>query len=256
MKSILITGAGSGIGLEATKLFLRKGYKVGAFDLNVDALKDVIGEYGEDRIKSYVCDVTRLEDVQKRVGEFVSFTGGTIDVVLSNAGILFTGPFLDIDAKKYRAMVDVNVMGMVHMAYATVEYLKKSKGVLVMTSSASAIVGIPYYGVYGASKAFTTSLGECLSFELEKEGVHVALIEPEIVQTPMTSGDKGNLFEVAKNVKLKAVDVAEVQWKASQDRSKLYWLVGSDAKAIALINRLPYRLKSKVLKKILNSKYD
>ncbi len=257
-KTMLITGGASGIGLETAKLFLRKGYFVGIIDLNVDPIADFCKEQGEDSIIALKADVSNYDDVKKAVDAFAAKTNNVIDVLCSNAGILFVGNFESLDHKKVELMTKVNTLGGFYLAQAALPYLKNSKQAsIVFTSSASGIVGLPSYSAYGATKAFTTSLAECLNLELEEFNIHVAAVKPVIVKTAMTAGDLGNYEEGSKpkqeTIKLIPQDVANVIWKASQDRKKLYWFVGKEATVLdVLIKFVPFGVRRRIIKKLVD----
>ncbi len=257
-KSVLITGGASGIGLATAKLFLAKDYFVGILDLNIDAAEELIKEHGADKVAAFKTDVTNHEEVKKSVDAFAKLAGDKIDVLCSNAGILFVGKLENLDENKIKLMTEVNALGGFYLTKAALPYLKKSKaGSVVFTSSASGIVGLPLYSAYGATKAFTTSLAESLNLELAEFNIHVSAVKPVIVKSPMTAGNLDNYTDGATpkqdKISLKPEDVANTIWQASQDRKKLYWFVGREATILnMLVKFLPYGLRRKIIKKLVD----
>src|SRR5258706_6896754 len=92
-KSIFITGAASGMGRETAKLFSRKGWFVGAFDVNDAGLKTLEQELGSDNCLVHRLDVTSMPDFHGAISVFSDETGGKMDVLFSNAGIGESGWF-------------------------------------------------------------------------------------------------------------------------------------------------------------------
>ena len=145
--SILVTGAGRGIGRATAELFLSRGWRVGMYD--VDA--DVVAEAAGGRAVHGVLDVRYADRWTAALQEFCG--DGGLDVLVNNAGVLASGPFADTDPGTHRRMVDVNVTGVINGAAAGHPFLRRSRGLLLNLCSASALYGQPGLATYGATKS-------------------------------------------------------------------------------------------------------
>ena len=141
-RSILITGAASGIGRATARLFARKGWFVGCLDLNAAALDELRNELGADSGLFRRLDVTDRPALLEVIGEFAAATGGMLDLLFNNAGIDAKGRFEAMAWEKVVAVVNVNLLAGLSLIHAAVPLLKATSGSLCLsTSSASAIFG-------------------------------------------------------------------------------------------------------------------
>ena len=186
MRTILITGAASGIGEATARLFAEKGWFVGLFDIDENKLETLAAEIGGSRCVPGRMDVADRESVEKGLGLFMERTGGALHVLFNNAGILKTGFFHDLSLDEQLKVVDVNLKGVLHLTWAAVPFLAKTKGARVVSmASASSIYGTAHLAVYSATKAAVSSLTESLNMELEPLGIHVCDIRVPYVKTPL-----------------------------------------------------------------------
>lgn len=255
MKSILVTGAGSGVGFEVVKLFLEKGFKVGGLDINVKALNELQAQ-GQANLFAYKCDVSCRAGVHDAIEQFATVCGGVIDVVHSNAGIQASGLFKDVELEKYEMMNLINAMGTIYIIKEALPYVMASEaGAILLTSSASAITGLPMFSVYGATKSFVTSLGESLSIELESDGIYLGIIEPGLINTPMNSNNPDSMVCTEQEITLGPKEVAEAAYQAISTRRQLYWHVGEEAHDLAeAIQGLRLQERQRFVKQMIQSK--
>jgi NAD(P)-dependent dehydrogenase (short-subunit alcohol dehydrogenase family) len=215
IKSIFVTGAGAGIGLETARLFASKGWFVGAADRDQKALESLQAELGERVCSTHIVDVTDEKAVAGALSEFAELTGGTIDALHNNAGILRVGPFESIDIADHRAIVEINVIGLMNVLYAAFPYLKAASGAVVVNmSSASAAYGTPDFASYSASKHAVRAMTEALDIEWEVHGIRVCDLMPPFVNTGMVQANAGasRLFD-SLGVNLVPSEVAAEVWK-------------------------------------------
>ena len=226
-KSILITGAASGIGRETARLFAGKGWYVGAFDINEAGLKTLEQEIGQVNCFTGRMDVTDPESVKSGIDAFSGKTGGRLDVLLNNAGILKFARFEDAELEASHKIVDVNLKGCLSCIYHALKYLKETPGARIINlSSASAIYGVPELAVYSATKHALSAVTEALAIELSGRGIKVCDIQPPYVQTPMLA-DSEHVYSIKKlGVRVQPAQVARTIWKAAH-KDKLHWLMGS-----------------------------
>ncbi len=226
-KSILITGAASGIGRETALLFAKNGWYVGAFDVNAAGLKALEAEIGQSNCYIGPMDVTDPDSVRAGIDAFTGKTGGRLDVLVNSAGILKFGRFEDVDLGISHKIVDVNLNGCLSCIYYAMKYLKETPGSRIINlSSASAIYGVPEIAVYSATKHALSAMTEALAIELSGHGIRVSDIQPPYVQTPMLA-DSEHVYSIKKmGVRVQPVQVARTVWKAAH-KDKLHWLMGS-----------------------------
>ncbi len=228
-ETILITGAASGIGRETALLFAKKGWFVGLFDVNETGLKSLEAQIGPNACFAGVMDVTDPESVKSMVDAFAERTGGRLDVLLNNAGILSFGLFETVDLKVHHKIVDVNFKGCLTLIYHCLPYLKQTqKARIINMSSASSIYGVPDLSVYSATKHALSAMTEALNIELEPKGVFVCDIRPPYVKTPLLDSPK-EVYSIKKmGIYLGPKKVAKAVWKAAH-RQKLHWNINTTA---------------------------
>jgi len=228
-KSILITGAASGIGRETALFFAKKDWFVGLFDVDEAGLNTLEAEIGTSNCFSGLMDVADPASVQTGIDSFALKTGGKLDVLLNNAGILKFGLFENIGLQDHLKIVDVNIKGCLSCIYYCLPYLKKTTDARIINmSSISSIYGAPELSVYASTKHALSAMTEALDIELEPHGIVVCDIKPPYVKTPMLKGG-----ENAKSLKIlrfiggqtNAGKVAKTVWKAA-NKNKLHWKIG------------------------------
>lgn len=180
-KNYLITGAASGIGLATARLLKRHGATLVLWDYNADALGNAAQEL---QCYSKVVDVAQSNAVQAGLTEAISQVG-KLDGVIHSAGILRTGPFESLDIATHQRTIEVDLFGAVAVAYASLPYLKQSRGSLIFLGSGSAFWGTAEFNSYGAAKAGVLNLAQALRTELARTGVHIGVVNPLFVSSPM-----------------------------------------------------------------------
>lgn len=118
MNSIFITGAGAGIGLATARLFAHKGWFVGCADRDEAALGSLQEEIGVERCSTHTLDVVNVESVQQALAEFATRTGGYLQVLHNNAGVLEVSSFEGIELADHRRIIEVNVIGLINVLHA------------------------------------------------------------------------------------------------------------------------------------------
>ena len=238
-RTIFITGAGAGIGAETARLFARNGWRVGASDVNSAALAALQQELGAERVSVHVADVRDRASVEAAVGAFVQRSGGRLDALFANAGVLFMGPHETITEAQKNLLVDVNVKGVINTLDAGFDHLKRTPGAhVVAMSSTSAEYGSPEHAVYSATKFFVRGLTEALNIEYRAHGIQVSAIYVAYVQTGMVFDAAVKPASIERlGVKIPPQRVAKTVWKAVHG-DRVHWRVGLDARLINLAVRL------------------
>jgi NAD(P)-dependent dehydrogenase (short-subunit alcohol dehydrogenase family) len=193
MKSIVITGASTGIGWATAKLLLARGFRVfGSVRKQADADR-LKGEFGAN-FTPLMFDVTNEAAVlaaARQVRE--ALVGETLTGLVNNAGVAVAGPVLELSADEFRRQMDVNVIGPIISTQAfgpllgSDPSLKGPRGRIVMISSVSGKNGNPLTPAYAASKHAIEGLSESLRREMMLFGIDVIIIAPGAVKTPIWS---------------------------------------------------------------------
>ena len=226
-KSIFITGAGSGMGRATALKFAREGWFVGAFDISQAGLDTLTDEIGVDCGMFRTLDVTDAAAFASAMEEFGEATGGTLDVMFSNAGIGGTsGMFDELSWDQIMQVVNVNFLGVMIGIRAAVPLLKNTEGSLCLTNaSSSAIWGTAGIGIYSATKHAVRGLTEALSIELQRYGVRAADLLPGLIDTPILSDGMRAMAPSEGMWRLVSpAEVADTVWEAYHS-DRLHWYV-------------------------------
>jgi NAD(P)-dependent dehydrogenase (short-subunit alcohol dehydrogenase family) len=188
-KTVVVTGAGSGIGRSSAMLFSKLGAKVHVADLNGESAEGVVAEIVArgGRGVSHTVDVTDPEAVESfcaRVFEAES----RVDVLHSNAGIGHAANIEQTTVDDWQRVIGVNLLGMAYVNQAFVPRLMKQGGrsSIVNTASMAGLVAAPQMAPYSASKFGVVGMSESLNAELAPHGIHVCAVCPGIIDTPIT----------------------------------------------------------------------
>ena len=265
MKTVLITGASTGIG-KATAIHLDKcGYNVFA-GVRKKEDADKLREKASARLKPIFLDVTDSETIKQAVDKIKSETDGKLFGLVNNAGIGISGVLEALTIDDARKVFDVNVIGLLAVTKAFIPLLKINEGRIVNIGSTSSYLSFPGATVYSASKFAVRAISDSLRLELKSFGISVSLISPGAVESEIWNksekykqalrakvntkilddykelikfGDK--LVEIVKPIP--AIKVANIVEKSLQSKKpKPYYFVGADAKGAAKAARLPKRI--------------
>ncbi len=197
-KSILITGASSGIGHATARAAVEAGWAVGLFARSADKLDRIVADLG-DAAMAVPGDVTRLEDLEAAAATVAERFDG-LDAAFANAGMGLATPGTEAgDPEEWRRLIDVNVMGVLYTARATLPHLRKRKGHLLLTGSAAGRRHIDG-SIYGPTKWFVHGYGGNMAEEMREWGGRCTVIAPGMVDT--------GFFDTPKPEKLHPEDVA------------------------------------------------
>ncbi|MBO0678399.1 SDR family oxidoreductase [Mycolicibacterium sp. S2-37] len=261
-RSVFITGAAAGIGRKTAIAFAKKGYTVGAYDIDDVGLKTLVEEL--ERIRTAVItghlDVTDGDEMAQRIEEFTTATGGRLDVMINNAGILRPGRFEEMDLAGHHREIDINAKGVVNGLHAAFPYLRDTpNSVVVNLASASAIYGQAELANYSATKFFVRGITEALDLEWGRHGIRVIAMWPLYVQTAMTDNVKIGTTE-SLGIRLTAQDIADAIVAAVEPSAlrraihQVHFPVGVQSKVLATGARFsPAWLTRIVNKKLAHS---
>ena len=265
-KTIVITGASSGIGKATARLFADKGWNVVATMRNPAAEQDL---RETAQLKRVALDVQDPDSPRAAVAAAIE-AFGRIDVWLNNAGYGAFGPVEAGTRAQIQRQFDVNVFGVIACVQAIAPHFRANKaGVLINVSSIGGLMTAPSYSVYNASKFAVEGLSEGLWYELGVFGIKVKLVEPGAIKTDfggrsLDAWDLSNLPDYAGFMaKVRAARanfvknsstpelVAGVIYEAATDPGDtLRYLAGPDAKRFWPVRRwLGYKMQMKLVKR-------
>lgn len=180
-RTCLVTGAASGIGRATAEKLVRRGARVVLTDRDEAGLRAVADRVGA--VHAAPVDVTDHEAVQA----FAAGVDAEVDVLFNVAGVSTWGGVDTLSHEDWRQMVDVNLMGPIHMIEAFVPSMieRGRGGHLVNVSSAAGLIGLPWHAAYSASKFGLRGVHEVLRFDLRRYGIGATLVCPGAVDTPL-----------------------------------------------------------------------
>jgi NAD(P)-dependent dehydrogenase (short-subunit alcohol dehydrogenase family) len=250
MPSVLVTGAGRGIGRTVALHLAQRGWEVYAGvrrPEDGEALRQT-----EAGITPVLLDITDAA----QVAQLPSAVGQRLDAVVNNAGVVVSGPVEGLAIDELRRQLEVNLVSQVAVTQAVLPMLRISRGRVVFMSSISGRVSTPFMGAYAGSKFALEGLADALRVELRPWGIRVTLVEPGSIDTDLwrnveetadeveagLSADHRRLYarqiaamrklsaRVAKQAAPPATVAAAVERALIADRPRARYLVGADAK--------------------------
>jgi len=187
MKSVIITGANRGIGLDTALAFARTGYKVFATMRNpqgAESLKEKIQEESLT-IKLMQLDVNSDASVKNCMDSILS-ENGPVDVVVNNAGIERHGSVEGMDIEVFKEVMETNYFGVIRCIKAVIPSMRENKnGCIINVASVAGKIAISPLAPYAASKFALEALSEALAQEMKPFNIRVAIVEPGIINTDM-----------------------------------------------------------------------
>jgi NADP-dependent 3-hydroxy acid dehydrogenase YdfG len=183
-KTIVVTGAASGIGAAAAREAVRRGNRAAVCDINLDAARSVCSTLGPNAVPVEL-DV-RSEESWKRCLQTVQERFEVIDVLVNNAGIIHTGFARDLTLHQHQDMMDVNYFGVVSGVLAILPIMREQgHGHIINVCSMTSFLPLTGYSTYGATKHAIRAFHHSLVLEERHGPIKFSIIHPPSVQTPM-----------------------------------------------------------------------
>jgi NAD(P)-dependent dehydrogenase (short-subunit alcohol dehydrogenase family) len=260
-RSVLITGASSGIGAACAERLARSGWKVFA-----GVRAEGAAPAGATEL---LLDVTNAD----AIGRAAEAVGGHLDGLVNNAGIGIAGPLEHMPLDVFRNQIEVNLTSQLAVTQACLPALRAARGRVVLMGSVSGRSALPFMGAYAVTKFGLEALADALRLELEPDGIEVAIVEPGTIATAIWTkpqpiadmltpeaveryGRRMAGFRSLAEARSKKAAPAEAVAKAvehalTDEHPRTRYLVGRDAHIRATLERLPDRLRDRVIRRAL-----
>ena len=210
-KVALVTGASAGLGVEFARQLSKRGHRLVLAARRKERLEELARELGNAR--AVAIDLSKADAALKLMDDLTA-NGETVDLLVNNAGFGLIGQFAELDAKREREMVDLNVGVLTDLCRAVApDMIERRSGGIINVASTAAFQPGPKMAVYFATKAFVLSLTEALHEELKPHGIRVSCLCPGPTRTEFgdVAGFGGNgLFD---RVAMNAAEVVETGLK-------------------------------------------
>jgi NAD(P)-dependent dehydrogenase (short-subunit alcohol dehydrogenase family) len=181
VRSALITGGSSGIGLAIGRMLREEGFELTLASRTADKVEAAAAELGATAIAA---DVSKPEDCERVVREHVERAGG-LDLLVNSAGIGIAARVEDAQLKHIDRQLGINLRGLVLVSQAAIPHLRETRGWIVNLASIAGTQPVPILPIYAATKAAVISLTHSLNADLDDDGVRAIALCPGFVDTPM-----------------------------------------------------------------------
>ena len=260
MKTVLVTGSSTGIGEACARRFAARGWRVLAG----------VREPGDAPAGSeaVLLDVTDGDAIAAAAGSI-----DRLDGLVDNAGIVVACPLEFLPLDELRHQLEVNVVGQLAVTQALLPALRAARGRIVIVGSIAGKSALPFLGAYAMSKHALEAMADSLRVELAPDGIGVSIVEPGTIATPIWTKPRPLLDELpaecterygtrmatfravagkrSANAASPELVVRAIEHALAAERPKSRYLVGRDAKIRRTIERLPDRMRDRVLSKAL-----
>jgi 3-oxoacyl-[acyl-carrier protein] reductase len=208
-KTAYVTGAARGIGKATALELAREGVHVGLLARTESTLEKVAEEARSLGVKASVAvaDISQMDQVDQAISKLQNELGPA-DILINNAGIGTYGSFLEIDPEEWKRTFEVNVFGTYYVTRAVLpQLMEKNRGDIINISSSSGLKGTEGSTAYSGSKFAVQGMTEALMQEVRKHNIRVMTLNPSLVATDLTFGDR--LDEADKDKYMQPEDLAE-----------------------------------------------
>ncbi|MDN3619114.1 SDR family oxidoreductase [Polaribacter undariae] len=259
-KVVLITGASSGIGKSIAVFLSEKGYKVYGTSRNPKNTANFPFEL-------IALDVLKVDTINAAI-DLIIQKEGRLDVLVNNAGMGITGPIEDTPTDEMRAVFNTNLFGAVDVMKAVLPQMRKQKsGTIINVTSIAGYMGLPFRGLYSATKGALETITEATSMEVKPFGIKVACVAPGDFATNIAAGryhtpffdDSAykenyqmnlNLMDAHVSGGMDPIEMAKAVHKIIENKNpKIHYKVGGFMEKFSIVLKriLPDRMYEKIL---------
>ncbi|MGX4641399.1 SDR family NAD(P)-dependent oxidoreductase [Massilia sp. SYSU DXS3249] len=231
-KTVLVTGAASGIGLATARRFLSEGARVVMLDIDAAGLEKAAAGLPQDRVLVQVGDTADKQTATAAIKAAIDRFGG-LHILVNNAGMAVEGDIMQTSEDDFARIMAVNVAGYFHMAKAAMPELVKAGGSIVMTSSVSGLGGDWNTFAYNTSKGAVSNMVRAMALDAGKDGVRVNAVNPSFTKTKMTEDMLADPELVAKFKERMPLGAPE---DADGVAAAIAFLASEDARLITGVN--------------------
>ncbi len=182
--TVVITGGGSGVGLEVARLFISEGADVTIMGRSKDRLNSALKILGSSKAYAFSGDVTNSEDCDAAIKFASEKSGRPVDVLVNNAGVILRKSAVDTSDDEWRHLMDINVTGLFFMSRAAARQMPEG-GVIVNLSSTCGRFGAAGLMAYCASKGAVDQITRSMALELAPRNITVNAVAPGAINSPM-----------------------------------------------------------------------
>jgi len=278
MKSVLITGASTGIGRASAMRMDAAGWRVFA-GVRREEDADSLRAEASSRLAPLTLDVTDAAQIAAAAERIESEVGSTgLDGLVNNAGIAVPSPLETIPLEDFRHQIEVNLTGQVAVTQALLPQIRRARGRIVFISSIGGLMAFPMTGAYHAAKFGIEAVGDIFRQELRPWGISVSIVEPGSIATPIWDRGEQRADEIgARTPQREALygkpiaayrkvikDTAArgippqkaaeaIEHALASGRPRIRYLVGLDAKAQARLRHvIPTRLLDRIVARVMH----
>lgn len=259
-KVVLITGGSSGIGKSIGAYLHQKGFVVYGTSRNPEKITNSI-------FPLVALDVRDKQSIVNCVAEVIQ-KSGRLDIVINNAGVGITGPIEEIPTEEIRNNFETNLFGPIEVMKAVLPQMREQKsGLIINITSIAGYMGLPYRGIYSASKGALELITEALRMEVKSFGIQITNVAPGDFATNIAAGRyhapvvKGSAYEVPYGNTLKEMDshvdsgsnpnemAAAIFAIIQTDKPKVHYKVGAFMQKFSIVLKriLPDTMYEKML---------
>lgn len=227
-RTVLVTGASSGIGEETASTFCSKGWQVIWSSRHREHCEKAIRRSGVARPRCIPLemDVTDSRAVSRKIRRLGRDLHG-LDVIVSNAGVGAVGRFTQFTPNRILRVFQVNVFGAIYVVRASIPVLKEGARI-ILVSSRAALEPEPFNSIYSASKAALTAFGRAIAKELKAKGIQVVVVCPDRINTPLMRRSERKYSELASDYEAVPVSAGERSfWGTPADVAELIYLIAN-----------------------------
>jgi short-subunit dehydrogenase len=232
-KTVIITGASSGIGAATAQAFAAAGANV-VLAARDEARLTAVASTMAGRALIVPTDVSDRQAIERLVADAVATFGG-IDIVINNAGVGLAAPVGEISANDFEQALAVDLFGPLALTQAVLSHMRREGGQLIYVSSVVGLRALPYLGGYAAAKAALDRLTEALRVELRGSGITVTLVRPGSTRTGFSQNRLGSGHEQRRVTARAATpeQVARAILKAAVREPRVAYVSLADRLAVA-----------------------
>jgi NAD(P)-dependent dehydrogenase (short-subunit alcohol dehydrogenase family) len=269
-RSVVVTGASSGIGEACARRLAGSGWRVLA-GVRSGADAERLRAPGVEPVMLDVTDAASIAAAAERLGD------GGLQGLVNNAGIAVSMPLEFLPLDELRRQLEVNLVGQLAVTQAFLPHLRRARGRIVNVGSIAGRSSLPFLGAYAASKHALEAVTDALRVELRPFGIEVSIVQPASIATPIwTKGGEnvrrllealppdvltlyGERMAAFRNAAAAVAERAEptdevakvVEHALTAERPKTRYLVGRAARRRSRVERLPDRLRDRVYERVL-----